>query len=307
MENTPIVNYREVHSRVEGVVRLPYFEALPKVALSYGKQHQQWQWQSHLSVAEGYKAGGFNTQLFSDILQNTMMQDMMQDMGVSFASGSDYTVSEVIAYHPERCLNFEVGIEGVWKQNEWQLNGQLTAYELEVFNQQLTIFPEHGTGRLMTNAGHSRSAGAEASAQIRWKNLTLQTNYGYTYAVFVSYNNGKEDFAGKHVPYSPEHTIAASLTYAVPLKHTFFHTLALNLNTQAYGKIFWEETNKEYQPLYALLNANITLNMKYISLSLWGKNLTQTRYDVFRYVSMGNVFMQSGKPLTFGAKLMLEI
>ena len=320
-------NYRPIHSHISGVTTLPSFEVLPRLAVRYNFPHEGsadsplGSSPSHnsrerlrtfnsifASVSEGYKAGGFNTQLFSDILQNKMMSDMMSDMGVHFAQESEYTVSDVITYRPERCLNFEVGWSGdIRYDDDLRLNGNITLYELEVFNQQLTTFPERGTGRLMTNAGHSRSMGGEAQGNLGWKNLTLNITYGYTHAFFTHYNNGRNDYAGKNIPYVPAHTLNAGIDYRFIFNNSFFHSLLLNLNTQAFGQIYWNEENTETQPFYALLNANIVLQMKYITLSLWGKNLTNTQYNVFRFVSMGNTFMQSGKPITFGAKLSLEI
>ncbi|MBQ8100143.1 MAG: TonB-dependent receptor [Paludibacteraceae bacterium] len=303
VNNTAVNSFREIHSLVEGYVPQLYFEVLPRLAAAYRRPR----WQVYASVAEGYKAGGFNTQLFSDILQNTMMGDMMSDLGVSFADGSEYTVSEVITYKPERCLTFEAGISGRKSADEVHLEGTLTLYELEVFNQQLTTFPKRGTGRLMTNAGHSRSLGGEATGSLRWKDLTIQAAYGYTYAFFTRYNNGRQDFRGKRVPYAPEHTLSAGASYRIPFSYDIVSSLILNLNTQAVGPVFWNEENTEVQPFYALLNANITLQMKYVSLTLWGKNLSNTRYDVFRFVSMGNTLLQSGRPISFGGKIAVEI
>ncbi len=305
VNNTAITDFREIYSLVQGNLRLPYFEALPKIAATYiSPQHT---WKAYLSIAEGYKAGGFNTQLFSDILQNRMMNDIMRDMGVSFADGSEYSVDSVITYKPERCLNFEAGISGDYRHDGLHLTGSATVYELEVFNQQLTTFPKRGTGRLMTNAGRSRSLGAELTGTLSYKGFTLSSSYGYTYARFVNYNTGRQDFSGNRVPYMPVNTLAASAEYRFQFDHRFFRSLTINVNTNAYGRIYWDEGNQYVQPFYALLNANIVLQMKYLTLELWGKNLTQTRYDVFRFVSMGNTFLQSGRPLTFGGKLRIEI
>lgn len=298
------VNNRPVSSRVEGNDPLSYVELLPRVAISYNRKDLT----VYASVAEGYKAGGFNNQLFSDILQNQLMKDMMQDMGVEFSTTQDYKVSEVITYKPERCLNFEVGTR--WRhmigdRHTWQ--SQIALYELEVFNQQLTTFPQKGTGRMMTNAGHSRSMGAEISAQYNYKGLELAAAYGYTHATFTRYNNGRQDFAGKFVPYAPQHTLHASATYTFSFDHDIVRQLSLNINTNALGPVYWNEENTEKQDFYALFNANISLKMKYLTLQLWGKNLTQTSYNVFRFVSMGNSLMQSGKPLQFGGKLTVDI
>lgn len=289
--------YTEINSRLKGNTALNYFEALPRVAVSYNANN----WAAYASVSEGYKAGGFNTQLFSDILQNQMRKDMIG------TSGADYNVEDVITYKPERCITFEIGASAQKRYDDWRLQGALTAYELEVFNQQQTVFPKVGTGRLMTNAGHSRSAGAEATANISWKDLQINASYGYTYAIFTKYNNGQADYSGKRVPYVPSNTLAAGITYKIAFNHSFFRSLQFNINTTAYGKIYWSEENDFVQPFYALLNANICLQMKYIELELWGKNLTNTDYNVFRFVSMGNTFVQSGKPITFGAILKFEI
>lgn len=300
---------REIQSHITDGIALWYIETLPRIAVSYKSRLTESKngWEAYASISEGYKAGGFNTQLFSDILQNTMMEDIMGDMGVGFADGGEYKTEEVITYKPERCLNFEVGASGRLQTGGTLLHGAVTLYEAEIFNQQLTTFPKKGTGRMMTNAGHSRTLGGEATASLRYERLHAEASYGYTHAYFTVYNNGRQDLSGKRVPYAPEHTVSASISYSIDLKHSFFHSLDLNANTQAFGRIWWNEENTEVQPMYALLNANLTLRMRYVSLSLWGKNLTQTDYTVFRFVSMGNTFLQSGKPLTFGGKIRIEI
>lgn len=300
--------YSEVNTVVEGKTSLTYCELLPRLAVSYSAKEKV-NWSVYASVSEGYKAGGFNTQLFSDILQQQLMLDMMQDMGVIIKSmiNDDYVVSEAIKYKPERCLNFEIGgkISKQWDNS--LLNVSLSLYELEVFNQQLTVFPQKGTGRFMTNAGHSRSMGGEMVLQYAYKDLTLRTSYGYTNARFVKYDNGKQSFDGNLVPYIPSNTISAAIEYSIPLNHSFFHNLVLNVNTDAVGSIYWDEENSLRQPLYAMLGANLTLKMKNVDWQIWGKNLTNTKYDVFHFVSMGNHFMQSGKPIRFGTSLLIEI
>lgn len=47
----------------------------------------------YLTIAKGYKSGGFNTQIFSDVLQ----QKMMNRMGI----GEVYDVQRGVAYKPE--------------------------------------------------------------------------------------------------------------------------------------------------------------------------------------------------------------
>lgn len=296
-------DFKSLETSLVGSKPLDYFEVLPRVAISYSEKD----WMLFLSASEGYKGGGFNTQLFSDIIRSKMMNNMMSDLGVYFSDAEEMDADEVVTYKPERCANVELGGKGtVWFENgRLMLSGSL--FWMEVFNQQLTVFPTKGTGRMMTNAGRSRSLGAEFSANLRWKGLFVAANYGFTDARFVKYDDGHADYKGNRVPFVPQNTLSANISYSFDLKHSFFQQLTLGVGTEAVGTIFWDEANTLKQPFYALLNVNISLSMKHVELQLWAKNLTCTKYDVFYFVSCGNAFMQSGKPLSFGAKLYIDI
>jgi len=298
-----MAEYKQLTSKISGVERLDYFEVLPKLSASYIGDG----WSAYATLSEGYKAGGFNTQLFSDILKNKMMTDLMGDLGVYFEDAVDYEVKDVITYKPERCLNAEIGAKLGKNVDDWRLDGGVSLFLLEIFNQQLTVFPEKGTGRYMTNAGESRSMGCEISLSVRWEGLDMNASYGLTDARFVRYNDGKADYAGNRVPFVPYSTLNAGVGYRINLKHAFFRYLYMNVNTNAYGDIYWDEANTVRQPFYALLNANISLETKYFDFELWGKNLTGTEYDVFYFVSCGNGFLQSGKPRSFGAKISFNL
>ena len=66
------------------------------------------------------------------------------------------------------------------------------------------------------------------------------------------------------------------------------------------GKIYWNEDNTLSQPFYALLGAGVTYTKGALSLQLWGKNLTATRYHTFYFMSIGNEFLQRGKGIEAG-------
>ena len=70
---------------------------LPKVSLLYAFDEVR---NLYISVAKGYKAGGFNTQMFSDILSEKLKWRM---------AGSQYDEADLMSYEPEYSWNYELG------------------------------------------------------------------------------------------------------------------------------------------------------------------------------------------------------
>ncbi|MBQ3992736.1 MAG: hypothetical protein II645_06250, partial [Bacteroidaceae bacterium] len=60
------------------------------------------------------------------------------------------------------------------------------------------------------------------------------------------------------------------------------------------------------QDYYNLLAARAVLNTKWAQLEVWGRNLTQTKYNTFYFESMGRGFSQRGKPLQVGVDVRLH-
>ena len=255
-----------------------------------------------LSASKGYKAGGFNTQMFSEVLQTALMERM-------HVYGSEsYTVDEVVAYKPERSWNFELGthlemaaVDGCFA------SADVSVFYISCTDQQLTVFPRGAvTGRMMTNAGRTRSLGAEFSGRATLRRLTAAAAYGFTDARFTEYLYNEDDgldFAGNRIPYAPQHTLSASLTYTIPVGAKWIDAVALRVATDGAGAIYWNEENTVRQPFYALLGASVRLEHRHWSLELWGRNLTDKRYGVFWFKSVGNEFMQYARPRTLGVTL----
>ena len=286
-----------------GEEKLDYLELLPKFAVNFTTGVGD----LYATATRGYKAGGFNTQIFSDILQNKMknglMGDAMSQMGRPSAPAepSPYDEASVTTYDPEYSWNYEVG--GHLRFAEGRLNVDFAAFWIECRDQQLTVFPEGlTTGRMMSNAGESRSQGVELS--VNWTpndKFSLSGNYGYTNAKFEEFNDGVTDYSGNYLPYAPQHTASAMASYRIPLNCAVLDDITLNASWQGAGKIYWNEANTLKQNFYSLLNASVELRKGDYSLSLWGRNLTNADYYTFYFKSMGNDFMSQGKPCRWGA------
>lgn len=283
---------RELAVHDSGNLHRTFNEILPQAAIGYNGTN----WQVSARVAKGYKAGGYNTQMFSDILQ----QQLMEQAGVE----ANYDIQEMLTYKPEKAWTYEV--TGKFSDPGKRFEAELVLYLMKVRDQQLTIFPDGNTGRAMTNAGRTRSMGVEFTAAWRpVKSFALNASYGFTHAVFTKYNNGKEDLKGNHLPYAPAHTLFASGRYVLPVIGSV--TPSVNVFTRGAGKIYWDDTNTVEQKFYATLGASIVLDHRLGSLTLWGENLTDTRYNTFYFESIGHSFVQRGRPFTVGATVRVTL
>ena len=83
-------------------------------------------------------------------------------------------------------------------------------------------------------------------------------------------------------------------------------TLKRRAGYNGIGKIYWNEENSMSQNFYSLLNASVYAQKGVFSLELWGKNLTNTNYNAFYFVSVGNTFFSVGKPAQYGVTLSVE-
>jgi outer membrane receptor protein involved in Fe transport len=293
-----IPDHRTLSVSMDGSRARSFFEVMPRAAVMYETAVGN----LYASVSRGYKAGGYNTQIFSDILQNRMMNEMISDI---FGSPSpDEAVDEIISYEPERSWNYEVGTH--FDMADGRLDIDAAIFWIDCRNQQLTVFPAgNGTGRLMSNAGRTRSLGAELSASYRIGDVRLAGSYGHTDARFVEYDDGRGDYSGNHVPYAPRNTLSVQGEYTVDLRGGDAGRLTFALGAQGAGRIWWNETNTVSQPFYSLVNASAGWENGRLNVTLWARNLLGADYNTFYFTSVGRSFVQRGKPLQAGITLFL--
>lgn len=288
-------------------------QLLPKVGLTWRLDDNQSN--IYVTVSKGYRAGGFNIQMFSDILQTELQgaaQTARGDMELLHDDVAYENIRNTIAYKPEESWNYELGTHLNLFGNSVQFD--LAAYYMQIRNQQLSVFAtNYGFGRMMVNAGKSYSCGIEAA--LRGKafddHLNWGVSYGYTHAVFKEYTDsvtveGKPvaiDYKDKKVPFVPMHTLALNADYRIDFSGAL-HALTLGANFTAQGKTWWDEQNTYAQDLYTTLGAYINADFGSVAVSLWGRNLTNTNYNTFAISSSmageSLHFAQKGRPLQVG-------
>lgn len=326
----------------KGDVNRNYVQLLPKFGLKYDIDSQN---NIYATVSKGYRSGGYNVQMFSDLLQGALRNNMMT--GIKTGTGhyldqlaskgmpaqvinmikgyldkmpvtEEPSVEECVTFKPEYTWNYEAGAHLTTRNKRLQLD--MAAFLMDTRDQQLARFSENGLGRIMVNAGHSQSYGLELSGRaVAGSHWNFNFNYGYTRATFKDYDLGTENLKGNRVPFVPEHTLNLGTNYKVDLPKGAFHTLTLGLNMTGAGRIYWTEYNGEgqsqqengmpgydHQDFYSLLNASITLDSKAVQLNFWGRNLTDTQFNTFAFKSMNRIFEQHGKPFQLGVDVRLH-
>ena len=273
-----------------------YTQLLPKLGLTYSLDKNLGN--IYALVSKGYRAGGYNIQMFSDVLQtelNAHQQDAMRgDYDVEHTTQDYDNIEETIAYKPEESWNYEIGTH--LNLFDGMAHFDLALYYMQIRNQQLSIMePNSNYGRMMVNAGKSHSCGLETTLRGRALDNTLDwgLTYAFTNAKFDEYDTYKDNY----VPFVPQHTFSAMADY-----HIGKFTLGANVAGQ--GKTWWDEANTYSQKLYATLGAHADYDFGPVIVSLWGRNLTDTKYNTFAVQSSAaggtRYFAQRATPLQFG-------
>lgn len=288
-----------------------YLQLLPKVSLNYrlGDSGSN----VYATVSKGFRAGGYNIQMFSDILQKEIMDNYREaqkgDYDVPHTAEDYSNVNNTISYEPEETWNYELGAHLNILGNS--LMADVAAYYTRITNQQLSVMAgDYGYGRMMVNAGKSESKGVELALRGKAFANCLDWNvtYAYTHAKFKEY----DEYNGKYVPFVPQNTFSAAADYTLNTSSSsFMPKMVLGMNVAGQGKTYWDEANTMSQNLFATLGAHVDFCFKPFTVSVWGKNLTATHYNTFVVQSSATrqplSFAQIGAPRMFGVDVRIHI
>lgn len=298
MAGKPMGNPIDQAAEFIGKLDEDHVQLLPKFALKYDFKNQN---NLYATVSRGFRSGGYNIQMFSELLQNALKQRP----GAGSAATAD-DIKEMVTYKPEYSWNYELGAHLTLFNGK--LKADLAAFYMDTRDQQIAKFVDSGLGRMMVNAGSSESYGAEASflASVN-RNLSMNVGYGYTHSTFKKYDGGTTssdeviDYSGNYVPFVPRHTMNVGANYSFFFgRSSWAQSLTFGLNYTGAGKIYWTEKNDVSQSFYSTLNGRISLQAQALQIDFWGRNLTNKNYTTFYFESMSRGFEQKSKPIQFG-------
>ena len=294
---------------VNGNISHDYIQLLPKFALQYDFNKNN---NIYASVTKGYRSGGYNIQMFSEIVQGEMINGMIAALdekshGMVSQMGGDkiphyeYDIQETTMYKPEYSWNYEIGSH--LTIFDGRLQADIAAFYMDTHDQQISRFAASGLGRTTINAGKSRSVGGELALKAQITDaFSLNGNYGYTHATFTDYVVSNEvNYNGNYVPFVPKHTFNIGGQYIFRMKRgAWLDNIIVNANYKGAGRIYWTEQNNAYQDLYGTLNGRVSLNKGNGQIGLWINNALNTDYQAFYFESMDRGFAQMGRPMQIG-------
>ncbi len=301
-----------VSSLLKDKIHNRFNQLLPKFGLLY--RFDRTGSNVYATVSKGYRAGGYNMQMFSDILQSELQRSAQKargNMDIEHTDDDYRRIANTIAYKPETSWNYEAGAHINLFGNSLHLD--MAAFYMRVLNQQLSVMARgFGFGRMMVNSGKSHSCGIEATFHGRAFDNRLDWGVGYSYtrAIFDEYvdsvltTNTAVNYKGKFVPYVPQHMLSARADYQFNFGHACLRSIILGVNANMQGKTYWDNANTYSQKIYAVLGAHADADFGWLKVSLWGRNLTDTRYNTFAFDSGATgetlYFAHRGSPFQMG-------
>ena len=278
-------------------------QLLPKVGFTYRLDNSGSN--IYATVSKGYRAGGYNIQMFSEIYQSEFMKKGKSlstgDVTISYTDDDYRAVDETISYDPEESWNYEAGAH--LNMLDGKLHADISLYYMQIKNQQLSMMsPDNNFGRIMVNAGKSHTMGFELSLRGRAFDDRLDwfCNVGAVKAQFDEYDTYNDNT----IPFVPSMTFSLGGNYRID-------RFLVGADVKGQGYTEWNEANTFGQKAYVLLGAHVGYDFGSYQVKLWGRNLTDAKYNTFAVESKATGealrFAQRGNPLQLGIDLNIHL
>lgn len=269
-------------------------------------------------VSKGYRAGGYNIQMFSDILQSQLRMAARdyhggKELQIENNEAVKANIEKTISYKAEKSWNYEVGTH--LNLFGGLMHADLSAYLMRVNDLQLSkMASQYSFGRMMMNAGKSENMGIEVSLRghLIDNQLNWAATYSFTKATFREYTDSVKgqqvDYSGNCVPFVPKHMFSVMGDYCWPMNHNnMLRSVTVGVNVAGEGQTYWDEANTANQKLYATLGAHIGFDLGTFNIDFWGRNLTDTNYVVFGLPYSNGFIGQRGIPRIVGVDVKVKM
>jgi iron complex outermembrane recepter protein len=244
--------------------------ALPKNTLLYG------------TLSEGYRGGSVNAQAYNGLDELTVAQ-------------------------PETLYDAEVGLKGAYLER--RLIATFSAFYYRYHDQQALNVNPVDYHETVINLSRSTEYGGEAEVRAKpMSSLQLGLNAAYLHSRIEDAAADGVNLAGKELALSPH--FSGDIYFEWDAVSSNSGTLRLFGEATYTSTQYYELFNQFPISPYALVNARMTYRLRNepVSISAWGKNLTDKVYPVTltNTGSLGFIYEHLGLPRTYGAELTLS-
>ena len=257
-----------------------------KIGVNYTKD------QNHLyyaTLSKGYKPGGVNA-------TNSIPQDARE-------------------FKTETLFNLDIGANTNYFDNT--LTSRLNLFYGKRYDQQVkSSYVENANNggatftEYFTNAAKGTYYGLESQLDYYYNdNLYLYSSLGLLKSKFDEYvdsNPRSTDVNGRDQAQSPRYQYSLGFSYAIDESFTF------KSSVNGRGSYYFSNRHNYKAKSYKLLNSSFIYTKDNLTLTLWGKNLTDEDYQTRGFGTFGNnpangwateLYTQQGDPRTFGFTL----
>ena len=257
-----------------------YHAVTPMLSVSYRAGENA---HIYASYRQGYRTGGL-TQLSSDPSQPPLYP-----------------------YQPEFSNNYELGWKGNYFGNRFHSNLAVFYNTVQDVQVPTLILPDAIT--VIKNAGGLTSKGFEAELEgLIVKGLQMTYHFGYTDAKYtsgkLSSNGDAVNLDGKRQLFTPDMTSMLVLEYSGALPKLIGVNGFIRGEWYYFGKQYFDLSNQQIQPSYQMLNTSVGISYSFFSISVWMRNITNTKYIAYAYDFGAS---RLGDPYNYGVTMKFRI
>jgi len=260
--------------------------------------------------AQAYQEASFREPTYRVGLDHRFAPELMVYGTVStgFNSGQFNTGNAFApAVKPEKMRAYEVGFKSDLLNGRLQVDGAAFWYDYKDLQVSIT----QNAVTLQTNAARARIKGAELDLKsLPLERLHFDLGLSYTDARYTQYNDAQffvsqpaggysaavGDATGNYLVATPKIGATANLFYEMD-------EFTASLSYGYKGKIYWSYQNNLFTDPYSLLGASLTYrprNIQNWSVRLWGRNLTNSKYNQTEGIRPEGAMGAPGAPRMYG-------
>jgi iron complex outermembrane recepter protein len=224
--------------------------------------------------------------------------------GVGFRSGGFNPPNfSIPIFGEEKLTNYEVGFKSQWLQRRLTINA--AAFTGHIDGYQYSYIDFRTASPVTGSIDRVRISGGELETHFRaLAGLDLFANVGVSVPT-ISKSTLFPQYVGNETPRAQNYSFQAGFDYSRALSAGL--SWFIGSNAVYYSREYWYVDNLDVQKPKTYLNARLGLQSGQWTLTLWGKNITDTRayetYDPNQATGAGRDVGLPNEPASFGGEL----